>query len=235
MKIAVCINYVDYKDPVKKLRQEVAISVLLKNKPKNVVLFSFNFPEDNVDLPESFYLLKMLKRDSQKDLGNNRRLPYIKDILNLASQSVCDIFGYMNSDILLNKDFFKIFSKKIDTYVFYKKDIEEVTAADFLDGKIKVVNEKPDGVDAVFFSRKWWIDNKRFFPDMILGETEWDTVFNSIIQKISNNYCLSRSLYHVVHERIWTLDTRGAIYNTIIWRDIKEKYGIPPFKPEDKK
>lgn len=236
MKIALCINYVNYSDPFKKQRQEVAIEVLLANKPRNVTLYSFNFPEDVVKLPDSFYVMKQLTRDSQKDLGNSRRLPYIKDIMFLGSQVVhCDVFGYMNSDILLNKDFYKVFDKNIDAYVFYKKDIDIVSASDFSANKIKVIDEKPDGVDAFFFKKDWWFRNSQLFPSgLIVGETEWDTVYNAIIQKAADNYCLKRSLYHVVHERIWSIDTRGAINNTILWRTVRDKYGIPQFKPEDK-
>jgi len=235
MKIILAINWVNYSNPDKKKHQETAISVLLKNKPQSVMPITFNYEDESVRVPNSFFVFKTLHGDSQKDLGNNRRMPYIKEILDYTSNMPCDIFGYINSDILLDRDFFKTFNKNSDAYVFYKKDIEEIDATNFLAGKIKIVSEKPDGVDAFFFRKQWWNKHKGYFPKgLILGETEWDTVYNSIIQKISNNYVLKRALHHIAHDRIWSISSRGAINNMLIWNKIKETCGIPQFIPETK-
>ena len=123
-KILLAINYVNYSDEKKKRLQKVAISVLEKIKPKNVAIASFNFPEDKVNVPAAWRVFKMLKGNPVKDIGNDRRLPYIREIFDICVKSNCNIFGYINSDILLKKDFFDIFdTHKRDAYVFYKKDI----------------------------------------------------------------------------------------------------------------
>lgn len=234
MKITLAINYVNYDNPSKKKRQDVALSVLLKNKPKNVFLASFNLVDEEVDTPPKVRVFRMLKRNSQRELGNNRPLPYIKEILNLCSQSPCNVFGYVNSDILLSKDFFHILENSYNAFIFYKKDIEKVDVKDF-PNNIKIVDATPCGVDGIFFNKKWWFLNSHLFPnDLVLGETEWDTVYNSITQKVAKKYYLGRDLMHVVHERIWTLDSRGAIHNTLIWNQVRDKYGIPQFDPENK-
>jgi len=87
----------------------------------------------------------------------------IKEVFNVLSNMPSDVFGYMNSDILVKKDFFSVFKKDIDAYIFYKKDIECLTAEDFLNNNIKITDEFPAGVDAFFFKRSWWIANKYFF------------------------------------------------------------------------
>jgi len=236
MQYVVAINYVNYRSEFKKKLQETAISVLNKNSPRSAILTSINFCDESANVPPNFHILPMLKNDASKKIGNNRKLPYIKEIFDICFNMPSDVFGYMNSDILIKKGFFDVFRGDIDAYVFYKRDIEVVTAKDFLNNKIKVLNECPDGVDAFFFKRGWWKANRHFFPsELVLGETEWDTCYNSIIQSVTKNHVLSRSLYHVYHDRIWTLDSRAAINNKIIWDDVRSKYGVPKYKPETRK
>ena len=233
MKILVAINYVDYDNEYKRQSQQTALTVLAKNRPKNVNLISINFSDEIVNVPPAFNVLPMLKEDSQKKLGNNRRLPYIREILDLCSSMPCDFFGYMNSDILIKGDFYDIFSKDNDAYVFYKRDIEPLTAQDFINNKIKVVSEDPCGQDAFFFRKKWWLANRgNFSSELVYGESEWDTCFNTVIQNIAKNYVLSRSLYHINHDRVWTIDSRGAINNKLIWDGVRTKYGLPKYTPE---
>jgi hypothetical protein len=234
-KILLAINYANYSNERKKKLQKVAISVLEKIKPKNVGIASFNFPEDKVDVPAAWRVFKMLKRDPVKDLGNDRKLPYIKEIFDICVKANCHIFGYINSDILLRKGFFDNFNDNNDAYVFYKRDIEEVSANDFVDGKFKIVDNKPLGVDGIFFNRIWWYNYSDMFPNgLVAGETEWDTVYNSIIQKNIPKHAVRRELHHVYHDRIWRLDSRAAINNTLIWNSVRDKYGEPKFIPETK-
>lgn len=227
MKYLIAINYVDYDIENKKISQDLCINYL--KKYKNISLASINFIDDNVDLPDCFQVIKNLKRDCQKEIGNNRRLPYIKELLDICSDIDCNVFGYINSDILINDDFLNdlsCFNEGINACIFYKKDIR-------INGdKIDIVNEYPHGQDGFFFNKKWWISNRNFYPsNLILGETEWDTCYNSITQNISN-YLIKRSLLHIDHERIWSLDSRGAINNKIIWDLVKNSYGLPLYNPE---
>ena len=69
-KIVLAINYVDFKDEDKKNRQDFAISVLLRNKTKNVQLVSFNYENDVVELPSSFKVFKMLELHWRKPKKN---------------------------------------------------------------------------------------------------------------------------------------------------------------------
>ena len=229
MKILIAINYVDYCMENKRIAQDLCIESLKKYE-KEVSLASINFVDDIIDL--DFKVIKKLKRDCQKEIGNNRRLPYIKELLDICSNIECDVFGYINSDVLINDDFLNDldnFNKEINACIFYKKDVK-------INGdKIDIVNEYPHGQDGFFFNRKWWISNRDFYPsNLILGETEWDTCYNSITQKVSN--CLiKRSLLHIDHERIWSLDSRGAINNKIIWDLVKKSYGLPLYNPESAK
>jgi hypothetical protein len=229
MKIVLAINYVDYQDPEKKSRQEVALSVLQKIVPKNVSVLNLCYPDQDFTLP--IPTLKTLSRDSQQEIGNNRRMPYIKEILERITSNDFDVMGYMNSDVLLYKTFFDLFGPKWDAYVCYKKDIKPVTVDDFLVQKFRVVDKYPHGVDAVFFKTEWWRQKRDLFSkELIVGESEWDTVYNSIIQGCGAKYFIGRVLHHVVHDRIWSIDSRGAINNKLIWDRVKAVYGIPKFE-----
>lgn len=230
MRYLIAINYVDYCIENKRMSQELCINSLKKHKDKNVSLLSINFEDDIIDLPDCFEVSHKLNRDCCKEIGNDRRLPYIKELLDICSDFECDVFGYINSDILIEDDFFDVFNKEKEAYIFYKKDIE------INNDKINIVNEYPHGQDGFFFNKKWWLSNRNFYPsNLILGESEWDTCYNSITQSISNNYVIKRSLLHINHERIWSLDSRGAINNKIIWDLVKSAYGLPKYNPESSK
>ena len=132
-KIILATNYVGYKERDKKRWQKVALNVMAKNKPNNVMLVFFNYEDEttniinNNDTSGAFRVFKMLKRNSRKIIKNNRDMPYVKEIFDNCAKLPCDIFGYVNSDILIHKDFFNVFKNNIDTYIFSRTDIKEVT------------------------------------------------------------------------------------------------------------
>ena len=234
LKIVLAINYVDYADIKKKRWQKTAIDVLVHNAPQNVMLISCNSPGERTDLPGRFRVFEALERNSSDIVDNTRPLPYVYDVLDTCAQIKCDVFGYVNSDILLNPKFFTLFQPGIDAYGFYKRDIEDVDVKKLNSGKFHVVCDKPDGVDGFFFNRVWWLHNRTLFPkDLILGETEWDTCYNTILQKECENYFIARALHHTYHDRIWDLDSPGAKNNIKIWDRVRAKYGLPLKNPEE--
>ena len=234
LRIVIAINYVNYSDPRKRQLQDRAISILDRVAPPNVTLISFNLPEDVVNLPAHWRNFTNLTQNSQKIIGNSRPLPYIYELFDICSKlQRYDIFGYINSDILINKDFFKIFSNDIDAYVFYKRDIEEVTYEKLMSGNFRVIWADPPGQDGFFFKRAWWAKNKKLFPkELILGETEWDTCYNSILQYTTKKLVIKRALHHIHHDRKWNLTSNGAKNNIGIWDTIREKCGLPANTPE---
>jgi hypothetical protein len=160
---------------------------------------------------------------------NNRNLPYIKGIFDYCSTLDCDIFGYMNSDILIRSDFFDFFDGEKDAYFFYRNEIEKTTASAFNSGSYKKVwgGDKHPGNDAFFFDRNWWHENSGLFPDsLILGETEWDTAYRVIVKNEASKYDSNRSLYHVYHDQIWNTVSNGAKHNIAIWKEIRKKYKV---------
>jgi len=222
-KIILSINYVNYHDGEKKAYQDFALSVLEKNKPSNVEVAVFAHEDDDVKVPASFRVFKTLKRNSKKIIGNNRPLPYIKDILSQCFKMECDIFGYINSDILITKNFFDCFDKKkIDAYMFMRYDISQVKdIGEFNKKSFKIKYKNHPGFDSFFFRKKWWELNKqRFHDNLILGEPEWDFYYYQRIYEGTREILIQRDLYHVFHRTIWTLESPGAINNRRINKSI---------------
>jgi len=214
-RIIVAVNYVNYRNTLKAKIQRDALITLVNNKSSNVQLFSFNYRDENVVLPPEFHVCKSLKRNSKVTIRNPRPLPYIKEILDLCSNIPCDIFGYINSDIFVQKNLFSIFEKhNKDVYLFKRFDISDVDFLKFQSNNFRVKVKDHPGFDALFFNVNWWKKcSKRFNNDLILGEPEWDFYYHRKIMSLTRNIFEGRFLYHILHPTIWTLNSPGAINN----------------------
>jgi len=229
MNIVVAFSPVNYKDERRRKAQEVAVRVL-SHAPSFVYPVAFDFLKDSspISVVEECNIptLNILKRDSVKTISNTRRLPYIKEILELCSKIDCDIFGYINSDILVDENVYQNLFEDKDAFIFSRSDIGEVSVEDFLAGKSKVIygGDKHIGADGFFFNKEWWLKNRQRFPSgLIIGSTEWDTCYRYIIKKLTANFVESRSLYHVYHNQTWTTTSPSALNNIAIWNEIKNK------------
>lgn len=232
-KVILGINCVNFKDPKANHRQGVAVDVLLANKTDNFEVIDFCYPYE-----KPVTLLKDIKniflfRNSKDEIGNQRPLPYIKEIMDsLAHLNGKEdyIFGYMNSDILLTKKFFNIFNtdKIMDAYVFSRKEITEVDNVKMFNiGRYNFVwgGDKHAGADAFFFKKSWWLKNESCFSnDLILGETEWDTVYRHIIQHLTDQHLNLRELLHVYHDAKWNVNSIGGKNNVKIWEQVRNDY-----------
>ena len=218
--ILLAINYVNYSDGGKKIYQDRALTILEKNRPSNCTCVTFNFSDEHVT-PPSFLLKDSITRDSSKTIRNNRKLPYIKEILNACCDRYnADIFGYMNSDILLPKSFFSLLNLEHDAYLFQRFEVME--NADLtvftkkgcsLDNIIKY-SEEHHGYDAVFFKKTWWQKYRRKFnEDLILGEPLWDWYYHKVTTDYTKNALEKRALYHVYHTTTWNTRSPGALNN----------------------
>lgn len=232
MKIVVAINYANFDTKTlegkrKQQRQTVAIANLCQNKPKDVFLVTYNFPDDVVKVPPAIHIYKTLKRNSKTEIGNDRPLPYVTEILNKCAEIYCDVFGFINSDILLDEKFYETFRDNIDAYIFYRTEISEVSVSDFRKRKYRIIDETHPGNDGFFFKREWFVKHrKKFHNDLILGETEFDTCYRYVIKNECKKYIEKRALGHVYHDAKWNLTSPGAINNIKIWNELKRKLGI---------
>lgn len=228
-QIVIALSYVDYKEERRRKAQQVALQVL-SMRPKNYVsVVSFDFrhtPEPSILHGYGIHHLPVLRKDPTILIKNTRRLPYIREIFEYCNKISCDVFGYINSDILLSNRVYDLLQQDYDAYIFSRSDIGEISAKDFIDGKARVIygGDKHAGADGFFFKKSWWNENKNKFPcDLIIGASEWDTCYRYIIKNSNAKYLEVRKLYHVYHDQTWRLDTPDAISNIKIWHLIKNR------------
>ena len=228
MNIIVALNPVFFSDPKRAILQENALRVLAK-APKNVFPVSFGFvgDQDHPLVKElNFPSLNILKRDSKTILKTSKKMPYIDEILNHCAKLDCDVFGYINSDILMGHNVYSILDGDYDAFILPRYDIAEVSPEDFLQGKVKIIygGNTHCGADGFFFRKDWWIKNGEFFTDkFIIGEPEWDLCYRYIIQRLSKRHLDKRSVYHVYHAASWNGQSIGAKNNIQAHADIKAK------------
>lgn len=227
--INVYFCYVPYKNPKFALNQKRSMQILQHlTKENKIKVKSLSLEDEIYDLTEfEIHNYPVLKRNSRKEIKNTRNLPYIKEILNYACEDCEDYFGYINSDILIGlQKFFDNFEELKMAYCFSRFEIGEIPYKDFLLGKYKTIygGDSHSGMDGVFFKKDWWKKNSDLFPDdLILGETEWDTVYRTIIRSKAS-YLESKCLGHVYHDPQWNIKTPGAVNNIKIWKEIKKEY-----------
>lgn len=223
MNISVALNYVEYLDLKKRKYQENALFVLEHNKGSNVKVFVYNYPDEKVNVPSDFIICKSLKRDPVKDFGAERRLPYIKEILDLCVNTDCDVFGYINSDILIPNGFFNIFKENRDVYLFSRTDIGEVNYNTLNENNFRIVWNGHPGCDGFFFKKEWWINNSdKFDNDLIIGEPKWDDYYMVLTSSLTENYISRRAIYHTWHDTIWSELSIGGKHNTAIWNKLRK-------------
>ena len=221
--VVIAFNYVDFKDPKKKDRQLTAMRVL-DATPDWIYPIAFGFHGDSTSAdPYGIHTLNLLRRNSKKTISNTRDLPYIKEILDLASKIDCGKIGYINSDILVGDEFIETIQEDADAFIFPRSDIQEINSTKFLRGAQKAIygGDQHIGADGFFFDKKRWLKNRDEFPDdLIIGETEWDTCYRRLIARHSSNYIEERVLYHVYHDAKWGVTSPGAKTNIKILEQI---------------
>lgn len=222
-KFAIAFTYAPYKFWRRSESQKVALTNLARYKERGVQPLCLAYADtkpSHIDVPSEIQIVNKLKRNSAKEIKNDRDLPYIKEMFDICAES-CDesveFIGCMNSDILVKHDFWDLFSDKNDAYIFYRIDIGEVNVSRLDANNFVTVWTQHEGNDCFFFRKDWWLKNRQYFPDnLVFGETEWDTVYRSIIKEKCEHFLEKRCLYHVYHDPKWTLTSPGAKLNISI-------------------
>ena len=209
--IVIGTTYVDFKSqgkPDRANQQSVAMQVL-SELPSWVypVAITSNKDSEFEELKElGIPQLRLLKQDTTQKFGNVvKPLPYVKDIMEILQKIDCDIFGLINSDILITEKVCHYLQKDFETFVFQRSDIEKIDKEEFQEGLFKFIQDGNIhvGADGFFFQRWWWLKYKNMFSsNLVYAETEWDTYYRRVMAEKSK--CMqSRCLYHVYHEQTW--------------------------------
>ena len=150
----------------------------------------------------------MLKRDSFSEIGGDRHLPFIKEILDqtlVRSLEPEQWIGFLNSDVIVTDALFEALNTENHIVLPVVTDIDHI---DHLEtGPFHKRPGDPDNpmcCDGVFMRAGIWTDNRDKIPDYVLGECYWDAGYLRHFGKmpkaviLDNGECL-----HVKHKGGW--------------------------------
>jgi len=179
----------------------------LKNIENNINLYSISQQNTQIEIPE-FTSLPKLKTSF---LDDDKTLPYVNEIFDVLSDTECDYFIFINSDVLISNRFIKHIKKT-------QKDCYPATKLHFLKlDSIDDKNSQPEsvsvhGFDGFGIKKQWWINNKNRFKQMILGRAYWDTYFFVKCMLYGDCEVLNKPplcLFHLDHKSISMENNKG--------------------------
>lgn len=169
-----------------------------------------------------------LKRDGSL-IGDNP-LPFLKDMvevgMNLARD--IDIVVVSNADIcIIPNTTEKILNGCNDfgALCAHRYDFDEIPTL-LKTEKDLYGREKYLGYDLFAFHKRWWLEKKDIFPDMILGRQAWDLIFARAVRE-NGGAELEYSIYHKAHVSLWNTITGlpGNDYNYRLACEWCHRYG----------
>jgi hypothetical protein len=191
MKISIGINgFKKYEDLEKREKFCINSLKICQQKNNNVKLFLVKNKKDNINY-EKFNNL---------EIEHYTQYPFVNDILDSLATTDCDLFCFLNSDIILNNTFFKFLESEWETYAASRAHLYELNS---LDEPLKIESYSVHGFDLFSFKKEWWLKNKNIFPKMYLGRSYWDTVFFTKCATYSNIRVLNKLppvIFHIEHQ-----------------------------------
>ena len=196
-------------------QKKAVVSLVKAKKSLDVTLLNSSFENclENIEIFST-----KIKR-SAKDIGYNRDLPFLNDIVESASHYVEDEgwIVYTNSDCCVEDNFYQnILKCEYDYIEFKRQDIDE-------EGNYIASIER--GTDGFAIKKK--LLKSTPIPDLLIGAPYWDDVMSSIYLSKSS-MVMYNVLLHVQHKFTYdlnSLDIAGEFnYNKLInLVDLKEK------------
>ena len=134
-----------------------------------------------------------------KDIGYNRDLPYLDDVINFAIPYVEDDgwIVYTNSDCIVQDKFYEdILKYNYDYIEFKRQDVDE---------KGNHIRSISRGVDGFAIRKK--LLEKTPMPKLIIGAPYWDDVVSKIYSKTADKFMtVNNELIHLDHKATYNLD-----------------------------
>lgn len=183
------------------------------DKEKIVLVFNHWIPlnEETKRREESAYatwpnlkarLLPFKPSRSSNNLGDSRGTPFVRDMIAAAMAGTEDIIAITNNDIKFDEGLRDEVLKSCSEYGCYWAY------------RISEPGKKTDhGGDFFAFTRKWWFEHERYFPDMLLGYFWWDDI---MVRMMRWSGCLERKrlYYHEPHAGVAKRPTtQGSLHN----------------------
>jgi len=166
---------------------------------------------------------------SSRDLGDERALPYLPDLLKKAGENCGDndIVFYTNSDCCLAPGTYgRLENTKTMAIEYHRRDVlnDPRTLSDIFDFPNQL---KETGIDGIAFRKNFFDKNSYFVPDFFVGEPHWDTAVCGALRTAGVSSQNIIDLFHPIHKQAW--DTKrlsiAGKQNDRLYRDFLE-YGI---------
>lgn len=166
--------------------------------------------------------IDQLRRDSSMFVDNStKKLPVVKDVLDILADQSCDYFIFTNSDVIINKNLIKHINKhKPQAFACSRMNINQIESFDnVLNQKITPTRYEVAGFDTFVFQKEWYLDNNHIFNDYLIGMPVWDVVYAGMIKLFAGNHPLGNQnppfCFHVEHDITWQHDPTAPerVYN----------------------
>lgn len=216
MKISIGTNYFGQNE-----RQDIARqthSVIQKKYP-NVKMYNIQFADDaeNWNPDNTIENIHEYKRSSKDILPNyDKKLPFVRDGFDILSKTDCDVFVYINSDILITDRLIK--------YILSTPDLQATTSQRLDIKPINNLNEpilaerfEVAGFDTFIFNKQWYLKHRVLFEDFLLGKVYFDHAYAAIIKIFGGNHKILNYLpnhtAHIFHGHQSHIDDDGNFHN----------------------
>lgn len=148
---------------------------------------------------------------TSKIIGDNRNMPFAKDLIDFGYRSIKStrdksnsIIIFTNSDVCATEHtlYFILEGLKLNNAIYsHRYEVEKVDK--LLNSKEIINNQRHWGADLFAFKYSWWEKIRDYFPDLLLGCEYWDEVMMDIIDLTEYKPSIDSMIYHEKHEGFW--------------------------------
>ena len=182
-----------------------------KNNNLSIELYSINYPEDNIIIPDYFIKLPFLINSTQIEYPNitNKKYPFLQDIFDYSLKYInADYYIFSNADIIVHFNFYNFIYKKIikynyDSLIINRRDnipkfINNIRLTkDHLNLIFELNGENHPGRDCFIIHHDILqkIDMKKLF----IARPPWGLILMNYLNKISKNFKFFKNEFITFH------------------------------------
>jgi len=200
-------------------RQQLCIDSLLRlrDKHKNIKLYNIQQAQiKNIDIHSSFETIYDSGRVAANQIeGCTMQMPMVRDFFDILSETQCDYFVFLNSDIILTSKIIKFINQNnVDTVSMSRLAIKDIDSID--DTNIEHSHFQIAGFDVWAVKTSWWRENRDSFPDYIYAISAWDVDYSARMMVLGDSKFdidFPPGCYHIIHPEKSHDDTPERAYN----------------------
>lgn len=144
---------------------------------------------------------------SSADLGDPRKLPYIKDVIDFGAANAADddILVFTNADTNLLGDVPNVVRDKLAAGACcYSRRVDVADAVLPYTREVLAQYRAHVGADLFAFSAGWWRAHRDEFPDLLIGCEGWDWIARRVLERHNPDAEINPAvIYHERHSPQW--------------------------------